>query len=134
MVKRSRADLRPRRAFRMIRRAALERPSVPLTFPDHDVLEPLAWSSPVTAVDVVPQAQLDHLCPFDLSDGGRAGVARHLGSSESPSMPIAARCLLAVVAALIVGFGLRYYDANRGAEWEVSPAQIASAKAARASS
>lgn len=45
-------------------------------------------------------------------------------------MSLAARTLLAVVVALIVGAGLRFYDLGRGAEWEVSPAQVAAAKAA----
>lgn len=45
-------------------------------------------------------------------------------------MSVIARALVAVVVALVVGFGLRFYDVERGAEWEVSPAQIAAAKAA----
>lgn len=43
-------------------------------------------------------------------------------------MPLVARVVLAVVVGLIVGFGFRLYDIRRGAEWEVSPAQIAAAK------
>lgn len=37
--------------------------------------------------------------------------------------------LLPLVAALAVGFGFMAYDRSRGAEWVVSPQQIAAAKA-----
>ncbi|WP_413771049.1 MULTISPECIES: hypothetical protein [Lichenihabitans] len=40
------------------------------------------------------------------------------------------RLVLALVVALVVGFGYRFYDVSRGAEWMVSPDQIATAKAA----
>ncbi len=42
------------------------------------------------------------------------------------STPI--RLLLALVVALIVGFGFMFYDKSRGAEWVVSPQQIEQAK------
>lgn len=45
-------------------------------------------------------------------------------------MPIHVRLLAAVIVALVVGFGFRAYDQSRDAEWEVSPQQIAQAKAA----
>lgn len=38
--------------------------------------------------------------------------------------------LLPLVAALAVGFGFMAYDKSRGAEWVVSPQEIAAAKAA----
>jgi len=38
--------------------------------------------------------------------------------------------LLPIVAALAVGFGFMAYDKSRGAEWVVSPQEIAEAKAA----
>ncbi len=44
-------------------------------------------------------------------------------------MTIVSRLLLAVVIGLAVGFGYRAYDKARGAEWVVSPQQIAAAKA-----
>lgn len=37
--------------------------------------------------------------------------------------------LLPLAAALVVGFGFMAYDTSRGAEWVVSPQQIAQAKA-----
>ena len=43
-------------------------------------------------------------------------------------MPLVARVILSTIVGLVVGFGLRFYDLQRGAEWEVSPAQIAAAK------
>ena len=49
---------------------------------------------------------------------------------EVIAVPLIARVVLAVVVGLIVSFGLRFYDLQRGAEWEVSPAQIAAAKSA----
>ena len=45
------------------------------------------------------------------------------------SVPWPLRIALAVVVALVVGFGLRAYDISNGAEWLVSPAQIAAATA-----
>ncbi len=42
---------------------------------------------------------------------------------------IAPRFALALIVALVVGFGYRAYDTANGAEWTVSPQQIASAKA-----
>ncbi|MFC7066892.1 hypothetical protein [Brucella rhizosphaerae] len=39
------------------------------------------------------------------------------------------RLILAVVVAVIVGFGFMFYDKSRGAEWVVSPQQIEQAKA-----
>ena len=45
-------------------------------------------------------------------------------------MPILARIAVAIVVALVAGFSLRAYDDARGAEWLVSPSQIANAKAA----
>ena len=44
-------------------------------------------------------------------------------------MPWPLRTAVAIVVALFVGFGLRAYDLSNGAEWVVSPAQIAAAKA-----
>ena len=44
-------------------------------------------------------------------------------------MPIVPRILLVIVVAAAAAFGYRYYDTSRGAEWEVSPQQIAAAKA-----
>ena len=38
--------------------------------------------------------------------------------------------VLALVVALVVGFGYRAYDTAHGAEWAVSPEQVAAAKAA----
>ena len=38
--------------------------------------------------------------------------------------------LLPLVAALAVGFGFMAYDKSRGADWVVSPQEIAAAKAA----
>ena len=40
------------------------------------------------------------------------------------------RIALAIVVALLVGFGLRAFEGARGAGWTVSPDQIAAAKAA----
>lgn len=45
-------------------------------------------------------------------------------------MGIAVRVAIALVVALVVGFGWRAYDEARGAEWEVSPAQVQAAQAA----
>jgi hypothetical protein len=39
------------------------------------------------------------------------------------------RLILAIVVAVIVGFGFMFYDKSRGAEWVVSPQQIEQAKA-----
>jgi len=38
--------------------------------------------------------------------------------------------LFPILAALVVGFGLMAYDKSRGAEWVVSPEEIAQAQAA----
>ncbi|SER31492.1 hypothetical protein SAMN05216548_11512 [Faunimonas pinastri] len=43
-------------------------------------------------------------------------------------MKLAARLSIALVAAVIVGGAFMAYDKSRGAEWEVSPQQIAEAK------
>lgn len=45
-------------------------------------------------------------------------------------MKAAPRIALALVAGLIVGGGFMAYDQQRGAEWVVSPSQIAAARAA----
>ncbi len=39
------------------------------------------------------------------------------------------RLVIAIVAALVVGFGFMYYDKSRGAEWVVSPQQLEQAQA-----
>ncbi len=44
-------------------------------------------------------------------------------------MGVVVRIAVAAVVALVVGFGVRAYDDAHGAEWVVSPAQIADAKA-----
>ena len=44
-------------------------------------------------------------------------------------MPIVPRILLVIIVAATAALGYRYYDQQRGAEWEVSPQQIAAAKA-----
>ena len=55
------------------------------------------------------------------------GVASEVEGGRLISLLV--RIIAAVVVGLIVGFGLRSYDLGRGAEWEVSPTQIAAAKA-----
>lgn len=45
-------------------------------------------------------------------------------------MQIATRIGLALVIGVIVGGGLMLYDKSRGAEWVVSPAQVAASRAA----
>ena len=40
------------------------------------------------------------------------------------------RLVLALMVALVVGLGYRAYDTAHGAEWAVSPEQVAAAKAA----
>ena len=44
-------------------------------------------------------------------------------------MPILLRVVLALVVAAVVGGGFRMFDRTRGAEWAVSPAEIAAAQA-----
>ncbi|MBB4000204.1 hypothetical protein [Aureimonas pseudogalii] len=44
-------------------------------------------------------------------------------------MPILVRVVLALVAAAIVGGGFMMFDRTRGAEWTVSPTEIAAAQA-----
>ena len=44
-------------------------------------------------------------------------------------MPIVPRVVLVIIVAAAAALGYRYYDQMRGAEWEVSPQQIADAKA-----
>ena len=44
-------------------------------------------------------------------------------------MSLTARLILAVVVALLVGGGVMAFDRSRGAEWSVSPQQIAAGKA-----
>lgn len=50
-------------------------------------------------------------------------------SKEHPLSP-SIRIILALVVAVGVGFGYRAYDTAHGAEWVVSPEQIAAAEAA----
>ena len=44
-------------------------------------------------------------------------------------MPIVPRVVLVLIVAAAATLGYRYYDLARGAEWEVSPQQIAASKA-----
>ena len=43
-------------------------------------------------------------------------------------MPIVPRTLLVIIVAAAAALGYRYYDQQRGAEWDVPPQQIAAAK------
>ena len=45
-------------------------------------------------------------------------------------MPTVPRIILALVVALAVGFGMRWFSDGHGSGWVVSPEQIAAAKAA----
>ena len=45
-------------------------------------------------------------------------------------MPTLPRVILALVVALTVGFGLRYFSEGQGFDWAVPPEQVAAADAA----